>query len=85
MSRFVVQGGHPIRGEITPTGNKNAALPMLAACLLTDQPVILRRVPDIQDVRVLCTILSELGVEISRDRDVVTLTAGTVNPDRLSP
>ena len=85
MSRFVVQGGVPLQGEVTPTGNKNAALPMLAACLLTDQPVTLRRVPNIQDVRVLCTLLTELGVEITRNADTYTLQARSVDPDKLSP
>ncbi|MEX2607665.1 MAG: UDP-N-acetylglucosamine 1-carboxyvinyltransferase [Kiritimatiellia bacterium] len=85
MSRFIVQGGQPIEGCFTPTGNKNAALPMLAACLLTDQTVTLRRVPDIADVRVMCELLGTLGVSVSRNRDVVTLRAANVNPDRLSP
>lgn len=85
MDRFVVQGGLPLHGEITPTGNKNAALPMLAACLLTDQPLVLRRVPDIEDVRVMCEVLAELGVQISWESDVVRLQASHVDPDRLSP
>lgn len=85
MARFVVQGGRPVRGVFTPTGNKNAALPMLAACLLTDQTVVLRRVPDIADVRVMCDLLQALGVSVSRDGDVVTLRAREVDPDRLSP
>ncbi len=85
MSRFLIQGGHPLSGELTPTGNKNAALPMLAAALLTDRPVTLRRVPDIADVRVMCELLAELGVEISRDGDTVRLHARHVDPDALSP
>lgn len=85
MERFVVQGGNPLRGEMTPTGNKNAALPMLAACLLTDQPVTLRRVPDIEDVRVMCEVLSELGVEVSRTGDQITLRAAEVKPERCCP
>lgn len=64
MQQFIVEGGHPLRGEIKAGGNKNAALKMLPACLLTDEPVILRNMPDIGDVRVLADIMRALGVEI---------------------
>ncbi|RPJ39440.1 MAG: UDP-N-acetylglucosamine 1-carboxyvinyltransferase, partial [Chloroflexi bacterium] len=47
MEKFVIEGGCPLHGEVTPSGNKNAALPLLAACLMTEEPVILRNVPDI--------------------------------------
>ena len=50
LERFVVEGGRRLEGTIRPGGNKNAALPILAACLLTDAPVTLRNLPDIQDV-----------------------------------
>lgn len=50
MEQFIIEGGHPLRGEVTPGGNKNAALPLLAACLLTEEPVVLRNVPRIRDV-----------------------------------
>src|SRR5258708_32526867 len=50
--RFVVEGGRRLEGTIRPGGNKNAALPILAACLLTDKPSVLRNLPDIEDVRV---------------------------------
>lgn len=85
MSRFVVRGGNALQGSFTPTGNKNAALPMLAACLLTDQEVTLRRVPDIADVQVMCNLLRTLGVSVVRNGDVVRLRASEVNPDGLSP
>jgi UDP-N-acetylglucosamine 1-carboxyvinyltransferase len=85
MSRFVVRGGKPMSGVFTPTGNKNAALPMLAACLLTDQEVILRRVPDIADVQVMCDLLRSLGVSVHRKADVVTLRASEVDANQLSP
>ena len=48
MEEFIIEGGIPLSGEITPSGNKNAALPLLAACLLTDEPVVLRNVPQIR-------------------------------------
>jgi UDP-N-acetylglucosamine 1-carboxyvinyltransferase len=64
MEKFVIEGGIPLKGEVTPAGNKNAVLPMLAACLLTEEPVILHNVPDIQDVQSMRKLIMSLGVEI---------------------
>ncbi len=66
MSRFVIDGGVPVCGEITVAGNKNAALPMLAATLLTDEPVLLTNVPDIQDVRTMRAALEDLGSRVGQ-------------------
>lgn len=63
MPKLIVQGGHPLRGVIRPAGNKNAALPILAASLLTDEPVVLDNIPDIRDVRTLLELLAVLGAE----------------------
>lgn len=63
MPKFVVQGGKPLRGEIRPAGNKNAALPIIAATLLTEEEIILENVPAIRDVRTLLELLSLLGAE----------------------
>jgi UDP-N-acetylglucosamine 1-carboxyvinyltransferase len=63
MPKFIVEGGHPLRGNIRPAGNKNAALPIIAACLLTDEEVILENVPEIRDVKTLLDLLSTLGAE----------------------
>ena len=57
MEKFIIQGGIPLSGEVTPAGNKNAALPLLAACLLTNEPVILHNVPEIRDVRDMRALL----------------------------
>ncbi|NDJ84990.1 MAG: UDP-N-acetylglucosamine 1-carboxyvinyltransferase [Chloroflexi bacterium] len=62
--QFVIRGGTPLQGEIKASGNKNAALPLLPACLLTDQPVILNNMPDIGDVHVMCGLLQSLGAEV---------------------
>ena len=62
MEKFIIEGQAPLSGELVPSGNKNAALPLLAACLLTEEPVILRNVPDIQDVRTMMELLKSLGV-----------------------
>lgn len=64
METLLIEGGHPLNGEVTPAGNKNAALPMLAACLLTDREIILNNIPDIGDVRAMRDLLLSLGVEI---------------------
>ena len=65
MEKFIIRGGYPLNGEILPSGNKNAALPMLAACLLTDEPVILHNLPDIKDVETMRMLLESLGVQIN--------------------
>jgi len=83
--RFVVEGGRRLEGSIRPGGNKNAALPILAACLLTDDPIILRNLPDIQDVRVMLEILEGIGASVEKiETNVVRIHAkGEVlsNPD----
>ncbi len=63
MDYFVIEGGQRLSGTITPAGNKNAALPLLAAALLTDEPLTLHNVPDIGDVRTKLELLRRLGVE----------------------
>jgi UDP-N-acetylglucosamine 1-carboxyvinyltransferase len=74
MERFVVEGGRRLEGSIRPGGNKNAALPILAACLLTDEPIILRNLPDIQDVRVMLEILEGVGSTVERlEKNVVRI------------
>jgi len=61
MDRFIIQGGRPLSGTIRVHGSKNAALPLLAAALLTDQPVTLHDVPDLADIRNMLRLLAELG------------------------
>lgn len=75
MSRFVIRGRRRLSGTFVPVGNKNAALPMLAACLLTDQQVTLRNLPQIQDVSVMLELLAQLGVSVARGERSVTLCA----------
>jgi UDP-N-acetylglucosamine 1-carboxyvinyltransferase len=85
MSRFVIEGGYPLRGVIRPVGNKNGALPMLAACLLTDEPVILRNVPDIEDVQVMLNLLADLGVETRYEGGTAELCAAGLRSTTPSP
>ncbi len=62
MEQLIINGQKPLRGEITPSGNKNAALPILAGCLLTGEPVVLHNIPDIRDVQCMIELLQQLGV-----------------------
>jgi len=64
MEEFIIEGGHPLEGALIPSGNKNSALPMLAAALLTDEEVVLENVPRIEDIKALMEIISALGVDI---------------------
>jgi UDP-N-acetylglucosamine 1-carboxyvinyltransferase len=64
VESFVIQGGHPLSGTIRAEGNKNGALPILAACLLTDEPVVLHNVPRILDVETMLALLEHLGADI---------------------
>lgn len=76
MDQFVVEGRARIKGTVTPSGNKNAAFPAIAAALLTDQPVRLENVPDIADVRTMLELVAGLGVRVERhERHAVTLHA----------
>jgi UDP-N-acetylglucosamine 1-carboxyvinyltransferase len=65
MQQFVIEGGQPLNGTVRVSGNKNAALKMLAACVLTDEPVVLNNMPNIGDARTLIEIMRRLGVEIA--------------------
>jgi len=66
MAKFVIEGGYPISGTMTPSGNKNAAFPLLAACLLTDEPITLHNLPSIGDVRTMGELLSDVGVSVEQ-------------------
>jgi len=84
MAQFVIQGGNPVSGRHKAPGNKNAALPMLAACLLTDEPVRLRNVPLIDDVYTMLEILADLGVQTECRGHSITLCAGGIRRRRLN-
>ena len=85
MSRFIIKGGRPISGTHRTPGNKNAALPMLAACLLTDEPVTLANLPLIADVRTMLELLDRMGVEVRLDEAArtVRLQARRIRTTRL--
>ena len=86
MDRFRIEGGHYLKGEVTPSGNKNAALPLLSACLLTDEPVILHNIPEIRDTHTMRSLLESLGVEIKTIREHTwKIQAKEVHPASLDP
>lgn len=86
LEEFVIEGGQPLRGTLVPSGNKNAALPMLAAALLTDQKVVLRNVPRIDDIRTMEDIISGLGVTVEETGShELTVHARNVETTDLDP
>jgi UDP-N-acetylglucosamine 1-carboxyvinyltransferase len=86
MEKFIIHGGVPLNGDVTPSGNKNAALPMLAACLLTSEPVTLHNVPEIQDVQAMRALLESLGVSIETvGNHTWRIQAAEVRPADLDP
>jgi UDP-N-acetylglucosamine 1-carboxyvinyltransferase len=86
MEKFHIEGGIPLKGEMTPSGNKNSALPILAATLMTGEPVILHNVPYIRDVNDMRHLIGSLGVRIENlQGSSWRITAATVRPADLDP
>jgi len=86
MEKFHIEGGIPLKGEVTPSGNKNSALPILTATLLTDEPVILHNVPNIRDVSDMRKLIASLGVKIEDlGENSWCIAARTVRPADLDP
>src|SRR5215831_15986918 len=86
MEQFVIEGGHRLSGTIHASGNKNAALKLIAACLLTDEPVVLRNVPEILDVNVMCEIVRGLGAEVEWQAEgVLRIHAKNIRTHRADP
>jgi UDP-N-acetylglucosamine 1-carboxyvinyltransferase len=84
MEFFQIDGGVPLSGTVTPSGNKNAALPLLAACLLTSEPVTLHNIPIIQDVLTMRRLLETLGVIITEiSPHCWRLQADAISPAKL--
>jgi UDP-N-acetylglucosamine 1-carboxyvinyltransferase len=82
MDKFVIQGGQRLHGTIPVSGSKNAALPAIAAALLTDGEVKLRRIPRVRDIRTMERLLEDIGTEVTVDGEDVTLrTAKIISPE----
>ncbi len=86
MVKFVFEGGAPLSGTIGPAGNKNGALPILAAAILTDEPVVVRNVPRIRDVDAMLRILEALGAEVAwRGPNEVSVCSADINEVSVDP
>ena len=88
MDKLLIQGGAPLKGEITITGAKNAALPILCAGLLSAEPITLRNLPDLQDVRTILKILTQMGLKVTfpnpENRSVVILDGSDIHTPEAS-
>jgi len=85
VGKLLIEGGRPISGTLVPSGNKNAALPLMAACLLTDEPVTLTNMPNIGDIQTMADILSDIGISVEQlDPHTWRLHAHDVRTDKLS-
>ena len=86
MEKFVIEGGAPLSGTMVPAGNKNGALPILAACLLTEDEIVVHNVPRIRDVDAMLAILGSLGVAIEwRGANELALCAADVHDTEIEP
>ena len=88
MEKLAIQGGQALKGEITITGAKNAALPILCAALLSSESITLRNLPDLQDVRTILKILAQMGLKVNfpnpEDRSVVILNGSNIHTPEAS-
>jgi UDP-N-acetylglucosamine 1-carboxyvinyltransferase len=78
LDKLVIEGGVPLAGEIACSGSKNAALPALAACLLSAKPVTLNRIPQVRDIGTMLNLIAHTGAEVSRRDGRVTICAGEI-------
>ncbi len=76
MSKFIIEGGKKLKGEVEISGSKNAALPLLTASILTDGEVVLHNIPDLSDIRVLIELLEKLGKNITFEKGTVSIKGG---------
>jgi UDP-N-acetylglucosamine 1-carboxyvinyltransferase len=79
MDKFKIIGGTPLSGELPVSGSKNSALPALAACLLTEEPVVLRRVPRVKDIATMQSLLEYTGAKITQDDGKICVRAQDLN------
>lgn len=86
MEKFIIEGRHRLKGSVRPNGSKNEALPVIAATLLTDEPVTLENVPRIVDVEVMCDVIRTLGAEVEwKGPNTLYICAAGVSDDALDP
>lgn len=85
MPQLILSGGSPLSGRVTVEGAKNAALPACVASLLTDDPIILTRIPELRDVETILATIASLGKTVSRADDTVTVSSGAALSDEAEP
>ncbi len=83
MAYFLINGGQPLHGTIHTAGNKNAALPIIAATALTDEPCVLKNVPEIRDVQVMLRLLEALGKRVVKRQKAEYEISGQINNTKL--
>ena len=86
MDKFIIHGGKPLTGTMVPSGNKNAALPLMAACLLTEEPIVLHNMPNITDTQTMRNLMESLGVQVRQiDASSYEFQAKDIHPSDLDP
>jgi UDP-N-acetylglucosamine 1-carboxyvinyltransferase len=86
MDKFIIHGGKPLTGTMVPSGNKNAALPLMAACLLTEEPIVLHNMPNITDTQTMRNLMESLGVQVRQiDASSYEFLAKDIHPSDLDP
>lgn len=85
MSKFLIQGGKKLTGEVIISGSKNAVLPLMAACLLTDEECTLHNIPLIKDVESMLEIIQDLGAEVTRSGSTVKIWAKEIKKSEPNP
>ncbi|MBR4884343.1 MAG: UDP-N-acetylglucosamine 1-carboxyvinyltransferase, partial [Lentisphaeria bacterium] len=83
MKSLIIEGPSKISGTIVPGGNKNAALPIVAACLLTEEEMVIHNMPEIVDVQVMLDLAASIGVKVERNGKTVKIHAKTVTSATL--
>ena len=79
MDKFVIEGGALLEGAVSVSGAKNAALPMMAASILTDEDVVIRNVPDLMDVRTMIQLLEGIGAKVIFEKGIIRINASSIN------
>ena len=86
MDKFIIHGGKPLTGTMVPSGNKNAALPLMAACLLTEEPIVLHNMPNITDTQTMRNLMESMGVQVRQiDASSYEFQAKDIHPSDLAP
>ena len=79
MEQYIIEGGTPLKGEVTISGAKNAALGIIAGAIMTDEDVLIENIPNVNDINVMLEAISEIGAEVDRiDAHTVRINGGSI-------